>query len=65
MNDRMRVKIHVEISQEKSGYSTHEALRYEQEFDINATGFAGVAKILGNFDKAVGTIERYKPLDSP
>lgn len=59
MNERMRLKIHIEISQEKTGYSTHETLRYEQEFDIPAHGFTEVAKILGDFDKAVGTIEHY------
>jgi hypothetical protein len=58
-HDHFRVRVNVEIKKDtRGGYTPGELLTYGQEFDIPATGFTGVAEILGHLDLAIGAIHR-------
>lgn len=57
-------KVTVTVIIEKSAHDwtrAAEQISYNQQFEIPATGFTEVAKIMGNLDKAIGSIERYNP----
>lgn len=57
------VKVSISVTKEQRGYASgREEITYGQNFEIAATDFTGVAKILGNFDKAIGDIHKCKEL---
>jgi hypothetical protein len=61
MADAYTVKVTVEITNRQQGYTSQpERVSYGQQFDIPARGWAHVARILGDLDQAIGTIERCK-----
>jgi hypothetical protein len=62
-SEHFTVKVHVAINRGRGApYGNPETISYTQEFTIPATGFTGVAKILGDLDQAIGSIHKCKEL---
>lgn len=61
-NEHFQVTISVQIRKHRDGtFAPGETITYSQEFGIAARGFQGVAKILGDLDTAVGSIDKCAP----